>query len=93
MLPLFSVPVTANPFVVVRTPSGHTLVVDAGTEEAGRFRVVPFLRAAGVTSVEALILTHTDHDHAGGAVPILQALPVRRLFTNGVQDDTMSARS
>ncbi|MBI2104282.1 MAG: DNA internalization-related competence protein ComEC/Rec2 [Candidatus Omnitrophica bacterium] len=77
---------------LVRTPAGHALLIDAGTQEAGRARVVPFLRHAGITALDALVLTHADEDHLGGAIPVLAALPVRRLLTNGVQDDTMSAR-
>ncbi|OGX29291.1 MAG: DNA internalization-related competence protein ComEC/Rec2 [Omnitrophica WOR_2 bacterium RIFCSPHIGHO2_02_FULL_67_20] len=78
--------------ILVRLPSGGTVLVDAGTEEAGRFNVLPALRAAGVTSLDALVLTHPDEDHIGGAIPLLEELPVRRLLTNGVADDTMSAR-
>jgi len=78
--------------IFVRLPSGGTVLVDAGTEEAGRFNVLPALRAAGVTLLDALVLTHPDEDHIGGAIPLLAELPVRRLLTNGVHDDTMSAR-
>jgi len=77
--------------LVLRTPGGHTLIVDAGTEEAGQYRVGPFLRHAGVRTIDALILTHTDADHLGGAIPLLEQFRVRRLLTNGVQGDTMSA--
>ena len=78
--------------IVVRTPRGHVLLVDAGSREAGEYRVVPFLRFAGISTVDALVLTHTDEDHLGGAIPLLQAVRVRQLLTNGAPDDTMSAR-
>jgi competence protein ComEC len=78
--------------LLVRTPAGHALLIDAGTQEAGRTRVVPFLREAGITALDALVLTHADEDHLGGAIPVLAALPVRRLLTNGARGDTMSAR-
>jgi competence protein ComEC len=78
--------------IVVRTPRGQTLVVDAGSPEAGRFRVLPFLRAEGLRTLDALIVTHPDTDHLGGAVSLLEELRVERLLTNGVRDDTMSAR-
>lgn len=78
--------------LLVRTPVGATLLVDAGSRDAGRWRVVPFLRHEGISSLDALVLTHTDEDHLGGALPLLQELGVRRLLTNGVRDDTMSAR-
>jgi len=78
--------------LVIRTPSRQTLLVDAGTEEAGRFAVVPFLRYKGWNTLDALILTHFDEDHAGGAAPLLRALTVRRLFTNGSVGRTRTAR-
>ncbi len=79
--------------ILVRTPQGRMLLIDVGSQEAGRFVVVPFLRASGIRTLDALVLTHPDEDHVGGAVPLLQAVRVRRLLTNGVQDDTMTART
>lgn len=78
--------------LLLRLPSGAALLVDAGTDEAGRFNVLPSLRALGVTALDALVLTHPDEDHIGGAARLMTELPVRRVLTNGAQDDTMSAR-
>jgi competence protein ComEC len=78
--------------ILLRLPSGGIVLVDAGTEEAARFHVLPALRAAGITALDALVLTHPDEDHIGGAPVLLTRVPVRRLLTNGAQDDTMSAR-
>ena len=78
--------------ILVRTPAGQTVLVDAGSQEAGRHQVVSCLRDAGITSLDALVLTHTDEDHLGGAIPLLQQVAVKRLLTNGARDDTMSAR-
>lgn len=78
--------------IIVRTPKGQTVVVDTGSQQPGRYRVMPFLRYEGVSSIDALVLTHTDEDHLGGAIPILQTMRVKRLLTNGVRGDTMSSR-
>ena len=78
--------------IVIRSPRGHAIIVDTGTQDAGRAQVIPFLRHAGIASVDALVLTHTDTDHLGGAIPLLSAIRVRRLLTNGVRDDTPTAR-
>lgn len=79
--------------MLVRLPAGHALLVDAGTDEAARTRVVPFLRHQGLRRLDALMLTHPDADHIGGAATVLAQVPVGALLTNGVEDDTMAARA
>ncbi len=77
--------------LVIRTPSQHTLLVDAGTLEAGRYTVVPFLQFRGWQKLDALILTHPDEDHVGGALPVLRRVHVKRLLTNGATGTTQIA--
>lgn len=76
----------------IRTPRGRTLLVDAGTADAARWRVVPYLRRRGIRRVDALIVTHADEDHAGGVLAVLDAMPVGRFLTNGASDATMTLR-
>ncbi len=78
--------------MLVRAPGRRTLLIDAGTREAGRLRVVPALRQAGIARLDALVLTHWDDDHAGGAAPVLEAVRVDRILTNGAADARMAAR-
>src|SRR5688572_23736726 len=71
---------------VVRTAS-HALLYDAGPpfgpgSDSGSRIIVPFLRAAGVTRLDGMIVSHDDDDHWGGASSVLQALPVDRLLTS-----------
>ena len=47
--------------------------------EVGKDTVVPFLKSKGVTTIDKLIITHGDMDHAGGAEAILQELKVQEL--------------
>lgn len=72
----------------IRTPSGRWILVDAGprTErfDAGRARVVPFLLAHGVRRLEALVLTHPDADHIGGAPAVLEAFDVGAVVDPGL---------
>ena len=68
--------------VLVRT-AGHALLVDAGPAapegvDLGQRVVLPALRALGVRRLDALMLTHHDADHAGGAAALLAGLPVTR---------------
>ena len=60
--------------VVVRT-TAHALVYDAGPSwsdesDSGDRIVVPFLRGEGVASLDALVVSHADDDHAGGAISV-----------------------
>ena len=66
--------------VVVRTAS-RTLLYDAGpaygTESDSGLRVVvPVLQAAGVSRLDRMVVTHEDTDHIGGALSVLESIPV-----------------
>jgi competence protein ComEC len=78
--------------IIVDAPPALGMIVDTGTQDAGRARLIPYLQARGARSVGALILTHPDEDHIGGASAVLRQWPVAMLLTNGAAGDTMSAR-
>jgi competence protein ComEC len=66
--------------VVVRTHE-HALLYDAGPAfneqiDAGGRIVVPYLRASGIRALDAMIISHDHSDHTGGALSVLQAIPV-----------------
>ncbi len=81
--------------IVIRTPRGHTLLVDAGgrleqgrgnqssAEAVGERIVVPFLHREGVRSVDALLLSHPHGDHAGGVAPVLRVFKTSELADSG----------
>ena len=64
--------------IVIREDEGF-VVIDAGEEEDGQ-EVVDFLVASGAESVKALIITHYDKDHVGGADTLLEQIPVERVL-------------
>jgi competence protein ComEC len=62
----------------------HRLLFDAGPRygvdaEAGSRIVLPYLHAQGLQHLDALMISHADSDHAGGARAVLEALPTYRL--------------
>jgi len=59
-------------------------LVDGGSSWSGARVVVPFLRAQGVDSLAALVLTRGDKAHAAGLTVVARAVPVRR----ALQTDT-----
>jgi competence protein ComEC len=72
--------------VLVRT-SNRALLYDAGpafgTEtDSGARIIVPALRGAGLSRLDAMVLTHEDADHIGGALTVLEALEVDALASS-----------
>ncbi len=60
------------------------LMFDAGpafgqTANAGSRILVPYLRAIGVRRLDALVISHADRDHAGGAESLLASVPIERV--------------
>jgi competence protein ComEC len=70
--------------VAIRSPAGRWVLVDTGPRgrswDAGARIVLPYLRRRGVTGLEALILTHPDLDHIGGARAIAEAFHPRLII-------------
>ncbi|MCC6658720.1 MAG: DNA internalization-related competence protein ComEC/Rec2, partial [Rhodocyclaceae bacterium] len=61
--------------------AAHDLIYDTGPQyspdaNSGNRILLPYLRAAGVRRLDGLILTHEDKDHSGGALSLLDGLPV-----------------
>ena len=59
----------------------YTLVYDTGprfteTSDAGGRIIAPFMRASGLRRADGLMVSHQDVDHSGGALSLLQILPI-----------------
>jgi competence protein ComEC len=72
--------------VLVQTKR-HALLYDTGPAyspeaDSGTRVILPFLRASGIASLDAMIVTHEDNDHAGGAAAVLSGLPVGVLYSS-----------
>jgi competence protein ComEC len=70
--------------VVVRTQA-HVLVYDAGPafpsgRDAGELAVLPYLRHRGVRHLDALVISHGDLDHRGGANSVLAGVPAAHVL-------------
>ena len=57
----------------------HALVIDAGEEDDGQ-EVVDFLWKNGIRRVDAMVITHFDKDHVGGADTVLEQIPVESVY-------------
>ena len=53
-----------------------SFLVDGGSsseEQAGRYRILPYLKQQGIRRVEGIFITHPDQDHTNGILEILEA--------------------
>ena len=71
---------------IVRTRE-HTLIYDPGPlysaeSDAGQRVVVPYLRSLGIDTVDILMVTHLDSDHAGGTGSVKSALAVAEVVSS-----------
>lgn len=71
--------------VLVKT-ARHHLLFDTGPQtgqsDAGERVLSPMLRTLGVGHLDALVISHADLDHIGGAASLLKALPVHAMFSS-----------
>ena len=72
--------------VVIRTKH-YTLVYDTGprwtdASDAGSRIIAPYLRASGSSRINALVVSHLDIDHSGGAKSLLTSTPVDWMMTS-----------
>jgi competence protein ComEC len=70
----------------------HRLLFDAGPAYPGGFdlgaaAVVPGIRASGPAKLDALVLSHADNDHSGGARSVLEGLSVAGVYSSFLPRD------
>ena len=67
--------------------AGKRLLFDAGSGQgadrsaAARF-LMPYLRSRGIETIDTLVISHLDIEHAGGAASVLQSLRPQQLLTS-----------
>lgn len=68
---------TRDSVLLYDTGPRYTTAADAGSRV-----ILPYLRWRGIGRLDALVVSHLDSDHSGGAGSILRALPVARVLTS-----------
>lgn len=71
--------------ILVRSPAGKAVLIDAGE---GKARVSDQLRALGVTELNLVVATHPHADHVGGMNDVLLAIPTKMYVDNGLSHTT-----
>jgi beta-lactamase superfamily II metal-dependent hydrolase len=103
-LDIYFIDVEGGQATLIVTPSGETVLVDAGYASDGRVtskpgdpnqardarRIVAAARDAGVERIDYLWITHYHPDHIGGVTELAQLIPIRTFVDRG---DSPSANS
>jgi competence protein ComEC len=90
-LDIYFIDVEGGQATLVVTPAGQTLLIDTGFPGNGGFAAVPgdpqkardanrilaAARAAGVTQIDYLLITHFHADHDGAVPELAQLIPIR----------------
>src|SRR5436309_9259641 len=88
-LDLYWIDVEGGAATLLVTPAGETVLIDTGN--AGRRdpdRIVKTVsEVAGMKQIDHLIITHYHGDHFGGALTLVEQLPVLNLYDNGQFQD------
>ena len=66
----------------IEFPNGQTMLIDAGTQEAGR-TICSDLVKRGITEIDYLIISHYHKDHVNGLREILPRIKVHKAYTTG----------
>lgn len=66
---------------LIRFPDGQVMLVDGGAEGGdSSLSLMRYLNAAKIDTIDYLVLTHTDSDHAGGLVEVVKYKQVKKAY-------------
>jgi competence protein ComEC len=85
-LDIYFIDVEGGQATLIATPSGESLLIDTGYagnggRDAGR--IVAAAKAAGLTRIDYLLITHFHPDHDGGVVELARQIPIRTFIDHG----------
>ena len=75
--------------VLIRAPSGQTVLYDGGRRDD---QVLEYLRELGVQSLDLVIASHPDADHIGGLEAVIEAYQPGIVMTNALPYDSATFR-
>jgi competence protein ComEC len=79
-------PVNGDSILII-SPAGKTILIDAGDAGKGTKVVVEALKRYNIKQLDYFILTHPHPDHIGGADEVLKAIKILNVIDNGLEPD------
>lgn len=83
---------------LIKTPENKYILLDTGRagykggKSQAEIIVLKYLKDRGIKNLEALIITHFDNDHCGGAVDVVNNLDVKKVYVNSINHESNSAK-
>jgi beta-lactamase superfamily II metal-dependent hydrolase len=85
-LDVYWVDVEGGGGTLIVTPAGESVLIDTGNpggRDPGRIHDVA-TKAAGLTKIDHVIITHLHGDHYGGLAELAEKIPIGTLWENGI---------
>jgi competence protein ComEC len=85
-LEIYMVDVEGGQATLVVSPSGQSLLIDAGWlgfNGRDANRILAVAKLAGISKIDVLVVTHYHRDHVGGVIQLAQQIPVRTFVDHG----------
>lgn len=85
-LEMYSIDVEGGQATLVVSPSGESLLVDAGWAGHNRRdadRILAAAKLAGVKKIDYLVVTHFHADHVGGVPQLAEKIPIHNFVDHG----------
>jgi competence protein ComEC len=91
-LKVYAIDVEGGKSTLYVSPSGQSMLVDAGYAGNGNRdadRIVAAAKAAGVQQIDYLVITHYHADHVGGVPQLAAKIPIRNFVDHGQNFETV----
>ena len=81
-LDMYVIDVEGGKSLLLISPSGQSMVIDAGGGREAN-RIVEACTAAGVKKIDFMVATHYDGDHVGGVPAVAERMPIVTFVDHG----------
>src|ERR1035438_5120075 len=91
-LRVYAIDVEGGKATLYVSPSGQSMLVDTGYrgfKNRDADRIVAAAKAAGVTQIDYLVITHYHADHVGGVPQLAAKMPIRNFVDHGKNFETV----